>query len=96
MGEIQFGNKPTAFPELEKEVRKYTKKGVSAVYGLEDVGGYGRALAVYLTEKGCWVKKVNSKLAADRRRGRITVLGRGMRRQSIAGRTAELAGCEAD
>lgn len=73
LGEIQFDNKPTAFPELEKEVRKYTKKGIAAVYGLEDVGGYGRALAVYLTEKGCWVKEVNAKLANHRRKNHVTV-----------------------
>jgi len=46
LGEIKFDNKPTAFPQLEKEVKKYTKRGMSVVYGLEDVGGFGRALAV--------------------------------------------------
>ncbi|MDF9845510.1 transposase [Paenibacillus sp. PastH-2] len=73
LGEIKFDNKPTAFPLLEKEVKKHTPKGVSVVYGLEDVGGYGRALAVYLTEKGCFVKEVNAKLANNRRKSHVTI-----------------------
>jgi transposase len=73
LGEIKFDNKPTAFPQLEKEVRKHAKKGMSVVYGLEDVGGFGRALAVYLTEKGCWVKEVNAKLANNRRKSHVTI-----------------------
>jgi hypothetical protein len=73
IGEIQFDNKPSAFPQLEKEVKKHTKKGLSVVYGLEDVGGYGRALAVYLVENGCWVKEVNPKLANARRQSHVTV-----------------------
>ncbi|WP_415926512.1 hypothetical protein [Paenibacillus elgii] len=39
LGEIKFDNKPSAFPLLEKEVKKHTKKGLSVVYGLEDVRG---------------------------------------------------------
>jgi transposase len=73
LGEIKFDNKPTAFPQLEKEVKKYTRKGMSVVYGLEDVGGFGRALAVYLTEKGSWVKEVNAKLANARRKSHVTI-----------------------
>lgn len=73
LGEIKFDNKPTAFPLLEKEVKKHIKKGMSVVYGLEDVGGYGRGLAVYLTEKGCSVKEVNAKLANNRRKSHVTI-----------------------
>jgi transposase len=73
LGEIQFQNKPAAFPQLVKEVKKHTKKGISAVYGLEDVGGFGRALAVYLTENSCWVKEVNPKLSNARRKSHITL-----------------------
>jgi hypothetical protein len=56
-----------------KEAKKYTKKGMSVVYGLEDVGGFGRALAVYLTENGCVVKEVNAKLSNNRRKSHVTV-----------------------
>ncbi|WP_334075555.1 MULTISPECIES: IS110 family transposase [Paenibacillus] len=73
LGEIRFDNKPSAFPLLVKEVKKHTKKGMSVVYGLEDVGGFGRALAVYLTESGCSVKEVNAKLANNRRKSHVTV-----------------------
>ncbi|MFD0677386.1 MULTISPECIES: IS110 family transposase [unclassified Paenibacillus] len=73
LGEIKFDNKPSAYQQLEKEVKKHTKKGLSVVYGLEDVGGFGRALAVYLNEKGCWVKEVNAKLANARRKSHVTV-----------------------
>ncbi|TNJ63596.1 IS110 family transposase [Paenibacillus hemerocallicola] len=73
LGEIRFDNKPSAFPLLLKEVKKHTKKGMSVVYGLEDVGGFGRALAVYLTENGCSVKEVNAKLANNRRKSQVTV-----------------------
>ncbi|MCM3292503.1 IS110 family transposase [Paenibacillus sp. MER 180] len=73
LGEIKFYNKPSAFSQLEKKLKKYMKNGLSVVYGLEDVGGYGRALAVYLNEKGCWVKEVNAKLANARRKSHVTV-----------------------
>lgn len=73
IGEIKFDNRPSAFPLLEKEVKKHVKKGMTVVYGLEDVGGFGRALAVYLSEKGCWVKEVNAKLANNRRKSHVTI-----------------------
>lgn len=58
---------------LLKELKKYVKKGLSVVYGLEDVGGYGRGLAVYLKDNRCWVKEVNAKLANARRKSHVTV-----------------------
>ncbi|CAH1059598.1 IS110 family transposase [Paenibacillus pseudetheri] len=73
LGELKFDNKPSAFPLLVKELKKYTKKGLSVVYGLEDVGGYGRGLAVYLKDSQCWVKEVNAKLANARRQSHVTV-----------------------
>ncbi|MNW44704.1 Transposase IS116/IS110/IS902 family protein [compost metagenome] len=73
LGEIKFDNKPKAFPLLVKEVKRHTKNNLSVVYGLEDVGGYGRALAVYLTEEKHWVKKVNPKLSNARRKSHVTV-----------------------
>ena len=73
LGEIKFDNKPSAFPLLVKEVKKYAKKGLSVVYGLEDIGGYGRGLAVYLIDNQCWVKEVNPKLSTARRQSHVTV-----------------------
>lgn len=74
LGELKFDNKPSAFPSLEKYVKKLNKKGKQVVYGLEDVGGFGRALAVYLVEKGHIVKEVNAKLANARRKSHTTVV----------------------
>lgn len=73
LGEIQFLNKPAAFPQLLQEVKKYTKRGMKAVYGLEDIGGNGRALAVFLAESNCWVKEVNPVLSTARRKSHVTV-----------------------
>ncbi|MCR8843744.1 IS110 family transposase [Paenibacillus sp. SC116] len=73
LGEFKFDNKPTSFPLLVKEVKRYTKKELTVVFGLEDVGGYGRALAVYLTEEKHWVKEVNPKLSNARRKSHVTV-----------------------
>lgn len=68
LGEIKFDNKPSAFPALLKEVKKHTKKGITPVFGLEDVGGYGRSLAVFLIENKHIVKEVNSALSYAKRK----------------------------
>jgi transposase len=73
LGEITFENRPSAFPELVKVVKKHTKRGQTPVYGLEDVGGFGRSLAVFLKEKDYIIKEVNPTLSSDKRRTRTTV-----------------------
>ncbi|MDF2531101.1 MAG: family transposase [Clostridia bacterium] len=65
---IVIDNKPSAFPELLKQVRKITKKELTPVFGLEDTGGYGRSLAMYLVEEKQIVKEVNSALSFLARR----------------------------
>lgn len=60
---IEFENKPAAFPEMIKQVKKATKKGLIPVFGLEDTGGYGRSLAMFLVEEKQIVKEVNSALS---------------------------------
>jgi transposase len=62
LGELKFENKPSAFPQLLSEVKKYLKKGMIPAFGLEDTGGYGRSLAVYLVENKQIVKEVNPAL----------------------------------
>lgn len=62
LGEFKFNNKPNEFPKLIAEVKKYLKRGITPAYGLEDTGGYGRALAVYLVEQKQIVKEVNPAL----------------------------------
>lgn len=68
LGEITFENKPAAFDELTTYVKQFKKRGMTPVYGLEDVGGYGRSLAVYLTENKQLVKEVNPSLVKDERK----------------------------
>lgn len=64
--EIKIENKPSAFEKLLKEVKKVAG-GLTPVWGLEDVGGFGRSLAVYLLEKKQIVKEVNSALSYAQR-----------------------------
>ena len=69
-------NKPVEFEKLMKRVnRKALTLGLTPVYGLENVYGHGRSLAVFLLEKGCVVKDVNPALAYDRRRSAPTMKG---------------------
>ena len=68
LGEIIFDNKPSEFNKLTKKVNKYCIDGMEVVYGLENAYGYGRALAVWLIEKGYQVKDVNTALSYAQRK----------------------------
>ncbi|MCM3003586.1 IS110 family transposase [Priestia koreensis] len=72
LGEIQFENKPSAFSEFLLEVETYVSNGLSVVFGLEDVGGYGRALAKYLVDHEQVVKEVNPALSFLERKSHVT------------------------
>lgn len=72
-GELCFNNKPSAYPDLLAAVKKHLKKGVHPIFGLEDTGNWGRALAVYLTEQKHTVKEVNARLSSERRKSRPIV-----------------------
>lgn len=72
LGEIKIENKSTAFDELMKFVKKQCPKGLTPVYGLEDTGGNGRALAVHLVENKQVVKEVNSALSYNERMSNAT------------------------
>lgn len=72
LGEIQIENKPSAFDELMKFVKKHAPKGLTPVYGLEDTGGNGRAVAVHLVENKQIVKEVNSALSYNERMSNAT------------------------
>lgn len=74
--EITIENRPSEFYKLEELVKKHCKqlskkdnRGIvlTAVYGLENAYGYGRALALYLLEKGYVVKDVNPALSYAQR-----------------------------
>lgn len=71
LGEVKFDNKPTAFTTMLNKVKKLSGE-LTPIFALEDVGGYGRSLAVYLVEKKETVKAVNPAHANDRRKSTPT------------------------
>ncbi|MGG5785031.1 IS110 family transposase [Bacillus albus] len=73
LGEIQFENKPSAFSEFLLEVETYVSNGLSVVFGLEDVGGYGRGLAKYLVDHEQVVKEVNPALSFLERKSQVMI-----------------------
>ena len=71
-GEIKFENKPSAFSTFLLDIDKLIEEGMTPVFGLEDVGGYGRALAQFLSDHGQVVKKVNPALSYAERKSHMT------------------------
>ncbi|WP_079506430.1 IS110 family transposase [Mesobacillus jeotgali] len=61
--EIKFENKPSDFPTFLMDIDKLIEEGMTPVFGLEDVGGYGRSLAQFLADHGQVVKEVNPALS---------------------------------
>jgi len=68
LGEITFENKPSEFHKLTRKVSRFVTEEKTAVYGLENAYGYGRALAVWLLEKSHAVKDVNTALSYAQRK----------------------------
>ena len=66
LGEITFPNRPADFPKLVAKVKKCNTDGKTIVFGLENAYGYGRALAVWLIDKGYLVKDVTPPYPIDR------------------------------
>jgi len=63
LGEITFLNRPADFPKLVTKVKKCNTDAKTIVFGLENAYGYGRALAVWLIDKGYLVKDVNTAIS---------------------------------
>ena len=68
LGEITFENKPSEFHKLTRKVSRFLTEEKTAAYGLENAYGDGHALAVWLIEKGCMVKDVNTALSYAQRK----------------------------
>jgi len=49
LAEIKFKNNPSTFSTFLLDIDKLIDEGLAPVFGLEDVGGYGQALAQFLT-----------------------------------------------
>jgi transposase len=71
---ITIKNKPSGFSELMDLVRTYEiVYSVTAVYGLEDTNGVGRALCHFLINNNKIVKFVNSSLSSQEAKKNTTV-----------------------
>lgn len=70
--EIKFENKPAAFSTFLLAVYQHVADDLTPIFGLEDVGGYGRALAKYLTDHAQIVKEVNPALSYAERKSHMT------------------------
>ena len=64
---LTFKNDYKDFEKLIDMVSKYTKDGIQAIYGLEDVKHLGHTLAGYLIERGFIVKHILSSYTAIER-----------------------------
>lgn len=73
LGELTFTNKKQDFPKLLSLIKKHTSQGVIPVFGLEDVLGNGRELAVFLLEKNHKVKYVNPSLSQSERKNQASI-----------------------
>lgn len=63
-----FENTRADHRALLSEARQLAKEeGLTLVFGLEDSGNYGYALARYLAEQGCCVKEVNPRMTSRQR-----------------------------
>jgi transposase len=73
LGELTFDNAPAAFPFVLDAVNQHVKKGMTAVYGLEDTGGYGWAFGLYLFHQNQQVKSINPAFSSAKRKSYATV-----------------------
>ncbi|MDR7002888.1 transposase [Neobacillus niacini] len=72
LAELTVENKPSAFSTFLLDIDKRIDDGLTPVFGLEDVGGYGRSLAQFLTDHGQIVKEVNPALSYAERKSHMT------------------------
>ncbi len=73
LAELTFPNKKQNFPKLLSLVKKHTPQGITPFFGLEDVLGNGRELAMFLLEKNHKVKYVNPSLSQSERKNQATI-----------------------
>jgi transposase len=74
LGDFTFESKISKYPKVMEEIKKRIPKNLTPVFGLEDVGGNGRSLAVFLKENGYIVKEVNPSYSSAERRSYPTTL----------------------
>lgn len=74
LGDFTFTSKISEYPKVIKEITKVIPEGLTPIFGLEDVGGNGRSLAVFLKENGYIVKEVNPTYSSSERKNYPTTL----------------------
>ena len=72
IGAIKIKNNIAGFKRLSAYVETF-RQNLTPIYGLEDVTHFGRDLAIYLLEKDCIVKEVNSALSYMERMSHATI-----------------------
>jgi hypothetical protein len=70
LGEITIQNRPSEYEGFLKNIKAYTKRGITPVFGLEDTASSGRELASFLLKKKKIVTQVASSLTWSRERTR--------------------------
>ena len=73
LGDFTFPSKISEYPKVIEEINNIIPEGLIPVWGLEDVSGNGRSLAVFLKENGHIVKEVNSSYSSNERRSHPTI-----------------------
>lgn len=68
LGEITIENRPSAFEGFLRNIKSYTKRGTTPVFGLEDTASSGRELASFLLSNKKTVKQVDASLTWSERK----------------------------
>jgi transposase len=66
--DITFSSKISEYPKFIEQIKKMIPIELTPIFGLEDVGGNGRSLAVFLKEEGYLVKEVNPSYSTAERK----------------------------
>ena len=72
LGDFTFASKISEYPKVIEEINKIILDGLTPIWGLEDVSGNGRSLAVFLKENGYIVKEVNPSYSSSERKDHPT------------------------
>jgi transposase len=70
LGEIKFDNLPSVFGQFLTDAEQYLMEGTVFMFGMEDIGKFGRTLTRFLNDSGQQVKQVNALLVARERLNR--------------------------
>lgn len=68
LGDFTFESKISEYPKVIEKINEVIPKDLIPIWGLEDVCGNGRTLAVFLKENGYTVKEVNPSYSSSERK----------------------------